>query len=186
MRIEQCHFHHHKVVSVVSGFNHAAAVTKNGGIYTWGQVASTHGDAVLAQANLNVGNGDIFKRSLLDLVDRYLPVLMEPNALRNDADLIQTDTCVGRFHNLLTEHALAFAMGTHPRLGRVISTNRASRRLQGNWPDNFSTNTPCVYVAIPAELIESIIGAARHASALHSKMPEAVARMIGGLYESQN
>jgi len=139
MRIEQHRFHDHKVVSVFSGFNHATAVTRNDGLYTRGLVDSTCGDAVLAQANLNVGNGD-----LLVLVDRYLPVLMEPNALRHDADLIQTDTRVGRFHNLLTEHALAFAMGTHPRLGRVISTNRALRRFQGKWPDNFFTNTPCV------------------------------------------
>jgi len=78
MRIEQHRFHDHKVVSVVSGFNHAAAVTKNSGLYTWGQVDSTCGDAVLAQANLNVGNGDIFNRSLPVLVDRYLPVLMNP------------------------------------------------------------------------------------------------------------
>jgi len=144
MRIEQHRFHDHKVVSVFSGFNHAAAVTKNGGLYTLGRVDSTYGDAVLAQANLTVGNEDIFNRSLLVLVDRYLPVLMEPNALRHDADLIQTDTRVGPFHNLLTVHALAFAMGTHPRLWRIISTNRALRRFQGKWPDNLFTNTPCV------------------------------------------
>ena len=54
MRIAQHLFHDHQVVSVVSGFNHAAAVTKNSGLYTWGLVDSTRGDAVLAQANLNV------------------------------------------------------------------------------------------------------------------------------------
>jgi len=81
-----------KIVSICVGERHAGAVTENGKIYSWDKESCV----------------DVFKTTTFK-DPTYIPRLLHPHIL-NDAR-------VGRFHNLPPLLALAFAMGTHSRLG---------------------------------------------------------------------
>ena len=66
-----------------------------------------------------------------DLADRLVPTPVSPRLLGGAR--------VGRCHGLAEEHALAFAMGTHARLGAAtggaaVGGRRRSRRVQGKVP----------------------------------------------------
>lgn len=88
-----------KVRTVAAGGTHSAAVTEDGGIYTWGACLN------YAQAPAGLGHGDLH--------DRHLPCCV----LRDADDVLVERIGRWRQHALHASLALAFAMGTHHRLG---------------------------------------------------------------------
>jgi len=87
-RIEAQHFGNAKIVSVAGGFSHSAAVTEEGTLYTCGEAWGLgHADAEA----------------------KWMPTRITPSLLQG--------VHVGPCHDLLPMHSLAFAMGTHFRLG---------------------------------------------------------------------
>ena len=79
-----------KIVTAVAGWTHSAAVTEDGELWTWG-----------AGAAGQLGHGD--------KEDRMVPTLVAAASFGGRR--------IGRGRGLPAEHALAFAMGTHGRLG---------------------------------------------------------------------
>ena len=80
-----------RIVGAAAGFGHSVAVTEDGGLWTWG------------------GYGESGQLGHNDDYGRRLPTLVAGAALGGER--------VGRCRALPAEHALAFAMGTHQRLG---------------------------------------------------------------------
>jgi len=103
-RIEAQHFGNAKIVSTAGGDSHSAAVTEEGTLYTW---------------------GNAFGQSLghIDKQAKLVPTLIAPHLLQGSR--------VGRCHDLPPMHALAFAMGTHARLGSDVVAGRAGRGAGG-------------------------------------------------------
>ena len=72
---------------------------------------------------------------------------------------------VGRCHGLLEELALAFAMGTHERLGAGsaaaggVGGRRRSRRAQGKAPAAMREEEGCLYLMMPADLVKRVVEA---------------------------
>ena len=87
-----------KIVSAACGVDSSAAVTEDGALYTWGRGAFMDQET---QVPTGLGHDD--------LEDKLVPTLVAP--------LRQLGTRVGCCLPLPTLHALAFAMGTHRRLG---------------------------------------------------------------------
>ena len=79
-----------RVVAAAAGFQHSAAVTEDGALWTWG--CGEHGQ---------LGHGD--ERN------RLVPTEVAGAGLGGGR--------IGRCRGLPAEHAVAFAMGTHGRLG---------------------------------------------------------------------
>ena len=79
-----------RVATVAAGLAHSAAVTEDGGLWTWGRGAQGA-----------LGHGDV--------AERPVPALVAPASL--------ADERVGRCRRLPAECALAFAMSQHERLG---------------------------------------------------------------------
>jgi len=103
-RIEAQHFGNANIVSVASGFSHSAAVTEEGTLYTWGHASG-----------LGHTNGEA----------KWVPTRIIPSLLQGAR--------FGRCHDLPPMHALAFAMGTHSRLGSCAAPTApalGSRRQQ--------------------------------------------------------
>jgi len=87
-RVDANHFNNAKIVCVAGGEWHSVAVTDTGDLYTWG-VSNALGYA--------------------DDKKTYIPTRVVSSLLGNSR--------VGCFHDLLPEHALAFVMCQHKRLG---------------------------------------------------------------------
>ena len=164
--IESRWLNDNKIVAMACGRSHAAAVSNDGKLYTWGTALTV--DGYLG----GLGHVDEEDHRVPTLVD---PLMLSPIRLTRLCYL--TDTCVGRFVDMQSERALAFAMGTHPRLGG--GNTRISRRLLGKSPGAAYNINPCVYVLMPVELIMRVIANAKRVPTPHYKMPDAVARMIG-------
>ena len=79
-----------RVVAATVGVSHSVAVTEDGALWTWG-----------AGTNWQLGHGDT--------EDRWVPMRVAAAEFG--------DVRVGRGWGLSAEHSLAFAMGTHGRLG---------------------------------------------------------------------
>ena len=86
------------IVTVAAGCHHTAAVTEHGGLYTWGKGRDPFSEGLEA---IGLGHGD--------MLDKLVPTLVAPHLLQGAR--------VGRCHRLQREHAVAFAMGSHHRLG---------------------------------------------------------------------
>jgi len=99
-QVKAHHFGHAKIVSAAAGSHHSAAATEHGGLYTWGK--ATREDASPA----GLGHDD--------LLTKLVPTCVVPRLLRG--------LRVGRCHRLPHLDALAFAMGTHARLGNTAPT----------------------------------------------------------------
>jgi len=136
-RIEAQHFGNAKIVSVAGGFSHSAAVTEEGTLYTWGQASG------LGHANAEA---------------KWMPTCITPSLLKG--------TRVGPCHNLPPMYALAFAMGTHFRLGSCAaptavaaggSSQRRSQRQQGKTPAAADNGKDCEYVTMPGELVQACV-----------------------------
>jgi len=133
--IEAQHFGDAQIVSVAAGHDHSWAVTADGVLFTWGRVQG-----------LGHGDGE----------DKLVPTRVTPQLLQGPR--------VGRCHSipLLPMLALAFAMGTHPRLGSAAQIDtatggsRKSRRQQGTEPAATDT-MGCAYGEMPGELVHQVV-----------------------------
>jgi len=162
-RIDQKRFAHARVVTLAAGVYHSAAVTHNGAVFTWGRGK----DSCNPGAPGGLGHAD--------LRNRLVPALVSPDLL---------DGPVGRCLGLADDYALAFAMGTHSRLGVCglgAGTTAAarSRRKKGGSASTASRNSKrkgagrglvqgcfhCVwglfitYSEMPSELVRKIVEA---------------------------
>lgn len=111
-------FGHAQVVKVSCGTHHTAAVTEEGVLYTWG--GHRFGSHRIK------GLGHAHNASAL------APTIVEPCLLEEER--------VGCHHGIPPLHALAFAMGTHPRLGSGTGLAHT-----------------CVYNVTPHELVQRIV-----------------------------
>ena len=147
-----------KIVSVAAGFTPSTAVTEKGGLYTWGNAS---------------GLGHTDRQAKL------VPTHIAPHLLQGER--------VGRCHDLLPMHALAFAMGTHLRLGSPAPTalpagggsQRRSQRQQGTTP-TADKGKDCQYITMPGELVQRVIEASMSWPEGRAGELEGVVRMLGG------
>ena len=139
-RIAAQHFGLAKIVSASAGADHSSAVTEDGALYTWGK-------------GLGLGHGDG--------EDKWVPTRVAAHLLHG--------TRVGRCHSLLPELALAFAMGTHPRLGSTDETAVAGAHT-----------TNCAYASMPAELVQRVVEACASWPEGQTGNLEGVVRLLGG------
>ena len=139
-----------RVATVSGGHCHSAAVTEGGALYTWGR------GEVAAYARSQVPGG----LGHADLRDRLEPTLVSQCLLGGAR--------VGRWHGLAEEHILAFAMGTHARLGAGAGGSAGEDK-------------PCPYLMLQEELVQRVVEACRWDAA---KAGEGVARLVGGWTEA--
>jgi len=137
-RVEALHSVGAKIVTGSAGETHSAVVTDNGTLYTWG-------------ASEGLGHGDG--------MDKLVPTRVARHLLQ--------DACVGHCHELPPLHALAFAMGAHPRLGN-------SKEVQNLSVLANNSSKGCAYVGIPGELVELMVEACRFP--LSQMFPEGLAK----------
>lgn len=164
-RVDPQHFAHAPISTVAAGYSHSAAVTSGGALYTWGQ-----GEAWPTGSQVPGGLGHV------DLANRLVPTLV-PRQLLGGAR-------VGRCHGLLEELALAFAMGTHERLGAGsaaaggVGGRRRSRRAQGKAPAAMREEEGCLYLMMPADLVKRVVEACGWRA--DGELGEGVVRLMGG------
>ena len=91
------------MVTASAGSLHSAAVSEDGALFTWGRGEDVALFTWVGGRPTGLGHGD--------LTERVRPTLVEPDSM----DGAQ----IGRCRELAQEHALAFAMVTHPRLDRA-------------------------------------------------------------------
>lgn len=102
------------------GRSHSAAITEDGSLYTWGQGAAEmtevedSGDELPAAPRRVPQPGGL---GHADLRDKLVPTRVLPQFF---------DAPVGRCYMLPREHAIAFASGTHARLGAGSSSPPSS------------------------------------------------------------
>ncbi len=111
-----------------------------------------------------------------DLRNRLVPTPVLPRLLGGAR--------VGRWHGLAEDSCLrvAFAMGTHARLGAGAGGaggggRRRSRRLQGKTPERGEDGRLCPYFMMPADLVKRVAEACRWEGARRAE--EGVLRLIG-------
>jgi len=160
-RMEAQHFGNANIVSVAGGHFHSAAVTVEGTLYTWGH-ASGLGHA--------------------DREAKWVPTRIDPSLLQGAR--------VGPCHGLPPMHALAFAMGTHSRLGSCTaptasvaaggSSQRRSQLQQGKAPAAADQGKYCEYVTMPGELVQRVIEACVSWPEGRVGELEGVVRLLGG------
>ena len=164
-RVDPQHFAHAPISAVAAGYYHSAAVTAGGALYTWGR-----GEAKPTGSQVPGGLGHV------DLANRLVPTLV-PRQLLGGAR-------VGRCHGLLEELALAFAMGTHERLGAGsaaaggVGGRRRSRRAQGKAPAAMREEEGCLYLMMPADLVKRVVEACGWRA--EGELGEGVVRLMGG------
>ena len=98
-----------RIVTASASFCHSAAVTEDGALFTWGVAQAYDGSPI------GLGHGDV--------AQRLRPTLVEPDSMDGAR--------IGRCRELAREHALAFAMVTHPRLGRAQAQAQAGPQVAG-------------------------------------------------------
>ena len=94
--VDQEYFDGAKVVTAAVGCHVLTAVTEDGALYSCGK-------AIVPYEYKYTGLGHT------DIEDKLVPTRVDPKFMQGSR--------VGRWHDLLPEHALAFAMGSHSRLG---------------------------------------------------------------------
>ena len=163
-RVNAQRFGNTKIVSAAAGFTHSAVVTEDGVLYTWGM-----GEVVGAPAGLGHD----------DMQTKLVPTPVATHPLESMR--------VGRCHSLLPTITLAFAMGTHDRLGIAAQTaapaqdgSRKSRRQQGKAPAADDKNQGCAYVMMPGELVKRVVEACASWPVGQSGELEGVVRLLGG------
>jgi alpha-tubulin suppressor-like RCC1 family protein len=164
-RVDPQHFAHAPISAVAVGDSHSAAVTAGGALYTWGKGEAGHTGS---QVPGGLGHADLANRLVPTLVPRQLL-----GGVR-----------VGRCHGLREELALAFAMGTHERLGASSAAagggggKRRSRRAQGKAPAAGREQKGCLYLMMPAELVKRVVEACGWRA--EGELGEGVVRLMGG------
>jgi len=130
-RVEAQHFGNANVVSVAGAVYHSAAVTEDGTLFTWGIGAESKG--------LGHPSG----------MPMWIPTRMDPG--------LMLGARIGPCHKLQPMLAMAFAMGTHSRLGGA-----------------------CVYVTISGELVQQVIEACAVWPEGRTGELDGMVRMLGG------
>ena len=156
-----------KVVCAAAGQTHSAVLTDKGTLYTWGTLlGSAHAVA------------ECFPSVVIpDFVYIYCGEYLEQPRL-------------GHFHALSASKALAFAMGTHVRLGGgsdvwvggKVPYTRMSLRQQGKAPATMSADTdqPCLFFAMPADLVQRVVQTCVAWPAGVAGKTEGIVRLLGG------
>ena len=139
-RIETQHFGNTNIISVASGTRHSAAVTEEGTLYTWGQASG------LGHANQQA---------------ELVPTRVVPYLLQG----VRVGRCL---QFLLPMHALAFAMGTHVRLGSGDETGPAADA------------TGCAYSEMPGEIVMKLVKRCGSRHEGRAGELEGVVRLLGG------
>jgi hypothetical protein len=158
-----------RIVTVSAGFCHSAAVTEDGALFTWGRGRAYAGRPT------GLGHGDV--------TERLRPTLVEPDSMDGAR--------IGRCRELAREHALAFAMVTHPRLGRAqaqaqagpqVAGARRSQRLQDKAAAaaGGGGGDECVFGGLADHLVEMVVKACREWPEGAAGKEEGVVRVLGG------
>jgi len=164
---------------------HTAALTEEGGLYTWAQGAGeideevSDDEADAAAPIVPPGGPPVVPGGLghADLLDRLVPTPISSQMLGGSR--------VGRCHSLPAEHALAFAMGTHaPLVGGSRAAGcagkRRSRQLQGKTAKDDEENLGYWFLMMPGELVKRIVEASGTWPEGEGGRPgEGVARLMG-------
>jgi len=110
---------------------------------------------------------------------KQVPTLVAPHLLQDER--------VGRCHDLLPMHALAFAMSTYAQLGSAAptvaaggSSQRRSLRQQGKTPAAADKGKDCEYVTMPGELVQRVVEACVLWLEGRAGELEGVVRLLGG------
>ena len=128
-QVETQHVGNANVVSTAGAYYHSAAVTEDSTLFTWGI-----GDKLKGRGNASG-------------MPMWIPTRVDPGLILGAR--------IGPCHNLQLMHALAFAMGTHSRLGgyknppdAVVGdgSQKKSRQQSDKTPDNCENERGCVYV----------------------------------------
>ena len=151
-----------KIVSAACGVDHSAAVTQNGDLYTWGRGTPYPG----SKEPTGLGHDD--------LEDTLVPRRVGRPRLLGE-----------RSHPLSRLHAVAFAMGTHSRLGAGVSgpgggIGRKTRRDAGM--EAGEEGKVCVIMALAGEpgLVQMVVEAYRGWPEVGEAEAEGVLRLVGG------
>lgn len=141
--VDPHHFGGDRVVAAAGGQVHSAAVTARGALYTWGRGRTNY------KAPNGLGHGG-------DTPSCLTPARIPPQALGSS----RMGRC--RRNSLPQDSSLAFAMGTHPRLGAA-------------W-----------IMRLPAELVQRIIAACGSWSWPEGQAGrlEGIVRLAGGAWAS--
>ena len=158
-----------KIATVSAGYSHSAAVSEDGALLTWGR-SRAHGNPT-GRAPATEGMG-VRHRGAWES-DRPYPVghddvlhTLQPTLV----DLGNMGTRIGRCRALPREHALAFAMVTHPRLGRA-------QTVMAGKP----AGEQSVFAALVEHLVEMVVvGACREWPEGAAGQEEGVVRLLGG------
>jgi hypothetical protein len=177
--VDPQHFAHAPISAVAAGDSHSAAVTAGGALYTWGRgrlqkrkkkkMAFPHGPWCVYRAR---DNDTIRKIALKCGAEEkvLLAINRQIKGLRV-LSLLYEGTAVNMppprpmAHGLREELALAFAMGTHERLGAGSAAaggaggRRRSRRAQGKAPAARREEEGCPYLMMPADLVKRVVEA---------------------------
>jgi len=130
-----------QVATVAGGRFHSAAVSAGGELFTWGQGEAFQASFPASQVPSGLGHADLH--------NRLVPTPVSPRLLGGAR--------VGRCYGLAEELALAFAMGTHARLG--------------------GAEGECPYLMMPGDLVERVVDACRWAG--DGKLGDGVKRLMG-------
>ena len=159
-----------RIVTASAGMYHSAAVTEDGALFTWGRGQAYGGSPT------GLGHGD--------LTQRLRPTLVAPGSMDGAR--------IGRCRELAREHALAFAMVTHPRLGRAqaqaqagpqVGGARRSQRLQDKAAaaaGGGGGGDECVFGGLADHLVEMVVKACREWPEGAAGKEEGVVRVLGG------
>jgi len=162
-RIEAQHFDHAKIVAAAAGTEHSAALTEHGALYTWGNCRNPSRWHEESDEESDEESESLFPNGLghADLEDKLVPTRVIPHLLHGAR--------VGRCHGLPPLHVLAFAMGTHPRLGRVVETAPAA-----------DGSAACAYFTMPSDLVQRVVAACGPWPEGRTGELEGVVRLLGG------
>ena len=163
-RIDAQRFDNAHIASIACGDGHSAALTNLGALYTWGTGVSLGYDD--EYNSLDQPSGASHKFGPRPIV-QFLP-----DGLR-----------IGCHFDMDSLFALAFAMGTHPRLGNGASVGPVdadvSLRKKGKLPVSHNNTKPCPISFLSTELVRLIIQ-------YHTRpqgpiaLLEGVVRLLGG------
>ena len=145
-----------QVTTVAGGYYHSAAVTEGGALFTWGRGEADDTDDAGSKVPGGLGSKVPGGLGHADLRNRLVPTLVSPRLLGFSR--------VGLWHGLAEELAMAFAMGTHARLGASVG----------------GAGGGCPYFMMPGDLVKRVVEACRWGAGGEAKdFGEGVLRLMG-------
>ena len=169
-RVDPQHFDCAKIVTAAAGTFHSTAVTEDGALYTWGAAFDPE-DEEDDQVPAGLGHAD--------MLDKLIPTRVVIHHMQD----ARVGCCP---HRLPPQHALAFAMGTHSRLGSAKAAapyaggSRRSKRLQDK-AAGADTNTGCALVSmLDDNLVKMVVDLCRGWPEEEAGELEKVVLLMGG------